>query len=121
MKKYFNSTKRSAQAGSLFCFLPVAARQRVPGYSVTQTRQVPPPGSLTPEPSERPQGLGVRWLAWNGADTVSVWQGWTGAKAVCARTPHPPRSKTRARQPVCALVQGFKARKNISRNSHTYE
>ena len=50
-----------------------------------------------PEPSELPRGLGVRWLAGNGADTALEGARRAEAKAVCALTPHPPHSKTLAR------------------------
>jgi protein ImuB len=64
------------------------------------------------EPSESPRGLGVRWLAGNGADTAFAHGSSSESKAVCALTPHPPHSKTQAReaqdwaiQVVAALAQ----------------
>ena len=57
-----------------------------------------------PESSELPRGLGVRWLAGNGADTALEGARRAEAKAVCALTPHPPHSKTLARAPGLALV-----------------
>ena len=68
---------------------------------------------VTPEPSEMPRGFGVRWLAWNGADTALVCLRRTGAKAVCALSPHPLHSKTLARQPGRALAQEPKARSSV--------
>jgi len=64
-----------------------------------------------PEPSELPQGFGVRWLAGNGADTALDGLRRVEAKAVCALTPRPPQSKTLAREAGLALVQGRRARK----------
>ena len=51
-----------------------------------------------PEPSDSPRGFGVRWLAGNGADTALGWLATLPVKAVCALTPHPPHSKTLARE-----------------------
>ena len=50
----------------------------------------------------------MRWLAGNGADTALDGLRRVEAKAVCALTPRPPHSKTLARGPALALVQGAK-------------
>jgi hypothetical protein len=60
--------------------------------------------------TELPRGFGVRWLVGNGADTALEGRRRAEAKAVCALTPRPPHSKTLARGPGLALVQGRTAR-----------
>ena len=56
------------------------------------------------EPSESPQGFGVRWLAGNGADTALEFMARVQSQAACALAPHPPHSKTLARVDACATT-----------------
>jgi hypothetical protein len=61
------------------------------------------------EPSELPRGLGVRWLAGNGADTALDGVRRVAAKAVCALTPPPTGLQTageRARTDARSAAQG---------------
>src|SRR5688572_1967808 len=78
------------------------------GYQRTLTR---PLATLSHEAPESPEGYGVRWLpvlrsstaeggAGNGADTALEFMARVQAKAVCALAPHPPHSKTLARDAV---------------------
>jgi hypothetical protein len=50
----------------------------------------------------------LRWLAGNGADAALDGLGRTEAKAVCALTPHPPHSKTLARDRAAILEAAAK-------------
>src|SRR5262249_52217310 len=68
------------------------------------------PGTHDERPSVKtPQGRGVRWLAGKGADTALEGDGVIQSKAVCAPTPHSPHSKTLARTPARAEVNGAEA------------
>src|SRR5688572_32692846 len=78
------------------------------GYQRTLTR---PLATQSHEAPESPEGYGVRWLpvlrsstaeggAGNGADTALEFMARVQAKAVCALAPHPPHSKTLARDAV---------------------
>jgi hypothetical protein len=70
-----------------------------------------PKGHSASEPAVLPRGFGVRWLAGNGADTALDSLQRVEPKAACALTPHPPHSKTPARKPKLAPVQGRTAQK----------